>query len=315
MILFLYNSRESSRQQRCGVWGIFPPPRLPFSFPCHVCLASCTAAPPAGGGSGAGFSLLRVLVAAEPALTCCRGIRRGKLCQGRWVFGNWAVGGEKPPDLGCRGGCPMAVAGGCEQHMLTLRCVEGSRRVFQGMLGLPPEGCWLSLPPLSVGNRSGAGLAATGRLQHPGVWDGGCDSSQVFISFSTLHGAEFTARVFLVPPCPATAFAVTRFPRLLVFGGAVGKGKSPVCASDKVMNHRSGGTFPGLRVGWPWSPSSTALRGKKQLLQGNGAGEDTLGAPTPPPKAHVLRVEMPFWLPAALPVLRGAGGGVCVLGS
>ena len=147
---YFYTTAESRAEgegvQFGGFFSLFPPPSS--SFPCHVCSASCTAAPPAGGGSGAGFSLLRVPVAAEPALTCGRVIRRGKPCRSRRVFGNWAAGVEKPPDFGCQGWEPMAAAGGCERHVLTPRRAEGGRRVFGGMLASPPEGCWLCIPPL-----------------------------------------------------------------------------------------------------------------------------------------------------------------------
>lgn len=91
----------------------------------------------------------------------------------------------------------MAAVGDGEWHVLGRK----AGRVFRGMLGLPPEGCWLCLLPLSVGNRSGVGLATTPAS--------GCLGMEVVIPARSLflfprsNGAEFTARVFLVPPCPA----------------------------------------------------------------------------------------------------------------
>lgn len=197
-------------------------PAVPCSFSCHVCSASCTAARP-GPGRERGWCLRpRVPVAAEPALTCTRGSGRENHPGARGPVGIVLLELLNLP-VQAAGSVPMAAAGDAR-----VPAAWRAAGVFSRDAGLPPQGCHLCLLPLSVGNHSGVELAATGRLQHPGVWDGGCDSSQVFYFF--FHAPQHRVYGTCVPgPPAATAFAVTRFPRLPVFGSAVGKGKSPVC--------------------------------------------------------------------------------------
>ena len=64
-------------------------------------------------------------------------------------------------------------------------------------------------------------------------------------------------------------------------------------------------------MGWPWSPSSTALPGEKQPPQGNGVG----GLFFHPQKSRAPGQKVPSWLPPAPPELGVLGGwcwGPCV---
>lgn len=148
----------------------------------------------------------------------------------------------------------------------------------RGMLALPPA--LISRKPL----RGGAGYNSSIRV----FGDGGCDSSQVFISFSTLQ----RRRVYgtCVPgsplPCPTGLLPWRGFPVCWFFGGAVGKGKSPACVSDKVMNHRSRGDIFRAEGGVAVEPERHSPAGKETAAAEKwGWGGHAGGAP--PRQKHV----------------------------
>lgn len=141
-------------------------------------------------------------------------------------------------------------------------------RVFRGMPA------WPGLAALISRKLRRGGAGCSGAIQHPGVWDGAVLPARPFIAFSTLHGAQFAARVrsWSPPalPCPARGS--------LFAWKCRGEREEPLGITWRIMG--AGGTFPGLRVGWP----------EQHNKQGNvGWGGHAGGVPLK--KSTVLRVK------------------------
>lgn len=244
----------------------------------------------------------RAPVAAEPALTCTRGSGRENRPGAGGPVGIVLLELLNRP-VQAAGSVPMAAAG--DARVPAARRAAG---VFSRDAGLPPQGCHLCLLPLSVGNHSGVELAAAGRLQHPGVWDGGCDSSQGFYFFFHAPRHRVYGTCVPGPPC-CHRLCRDEVSPFAGFRQCCGEREEPcVCVSDKVMNHRSRGDISRAEGGVAVEPEQHSPAGHKQPLQGNGAGEAMLGVF--PPKSTCTEGRNVLLAPCRSPC---AGGVIGVL--